>query len=516
MIRRNMGLCFVIVAVLSIACLQLLSATPPGRFRSRRWRQKIRLRSQALRPSPRQTTWRRLSPSREMALPPSSPAQCRFTVPTVHLGADQLPDVGWVSSATLTATVPWALSGCILRFSDKPRRLGAMLPAAFTVTQAIGVWTTDGPYGGDISTLRSARSSAGLRSAVRSAGTYRTLDGGDRGRQSYPATRTGGSPMDPLPRRACSTGVIPRACSRSGDHGDSWQVIDGRSFGLWLLIPSIRCISGQWWTANCGALSTVGKPGEPASLDCRTDSAPRSWRSIPAMRRWCMLAFKMDGCTGRRMPGRTGRSCRWASSTVDGGLLAQALAVNPRSGVLLYVALDGSDAYAYRSSDGGEILVAHRRPCRLRQAHQVALLDYCVRHGLRQLGARALVGHQCRRRRDVAVPGAAGPRLYGVPWIDPQTGLPAYLGRAFRGGVLGARRRPGFLGSGLPDGIAGLPVEGGCFPADPGIIYVAESTRRFSAATGPGPVLAATADRRTRYLRRGGPPPGPGPCLLWR
>ncbi len=76
-------------------------------------------------------------------------------VPTVTLGATVLDDVGWVSAERLTATVPWGLDpGTYTLTVENPGGESGMLPNAFTVTQGIGVWTSNGPYGGHISQIR--------------------------------------------------------------------------------------------------------------------------------------------------------------------------------------------------------------------------------------------------------------------------------------------------------------------------------------------------------------------------
>jgi photosystem II stability/assembly factor-like uncharacterized protein len=74
-----------------------------------------------------------------------------LTVPLVYLGNARLEDVGWVDTATLTATVPWGLSlGVYTLTVTNPDGQSGSLPQAFTVTQGIGVWSSGGPYGGDI------------------------------------------------------------------------------------------------------------------------------------------------------------------------------------------------------------------------------------------------------------------------------------------------------------------------------------------------------------------------------
>lgn len=74
-----------------------------------------------------------------------------LTVPIVHLGNTRLEEVGWVNTATLTATIPWGLNvGVYTLTVTNPDGQSGSLPQAFTVTQGVGVWSSGGPYGGDI------------------------------------------------------------------------------------------------------------------------------------------------------------------------------------------------------------------------------------------------------------------------------------------------------------------------------------------------------------------------------
>lgn len=67
------------------------------------------------------------------------------------LGSNSLTDVSWVSSTTLSATVPWGLDvGVYTLTVVNPDGGTGLLTNAFTVTQCIGVWTSGGPYGGSI------------------------------------------------------------------------------------------------------------------------------------------------------------------------------------------------------------------------------------------------------------------------------------------------------------------------------------------------------------------------------
>ena len=72
-------------------------------------------------------------------------------VPTVTLGSTVLEEVGWVSSATLTAIVPWGMDPGVYDLTVvNPGGESNDLPNAFTVTQGIGVWSASKFYGGEI------------------------------------------------------------------------------------------------------------------------------------------------------------------------------------------------------------------------------------------------------------------------------------------------------------------------------------------------------------------------------
>jgi photosystem II stability/assembly factor-like uncharacterized protein len=104
-----------------------------------------------------------------------------FVEPEVYLNDFPLPAVGWVSSTTLTATVSWGLDPGIYTLTvANPEGARGVLKNAFTVAQGIGVWTTGGPYGGQIKDLAVSPVTSRTAYAVAGgAGLYRTTDGGD-------------------------------------------------------------------------------------------------------------------------------------------------------------------------------------------------------------------------------------------------------------------------------------------------------------------------------------------------
>ena len=109
-----------------------------------------------------------------------------ITLPTVSLNNTSLVDVGWISSTEMTATVPWGLDPDIYTITvTNPDGQFGSLSDAFTITQGIGVWTSDGPYGGAVTsilvnpetttTLYATVSAAGSNSGI---GLFRSVDGG--------------------------------------------------------------------------------------------------------------------------------------------------------------------------------------------------------------------------------------------------------------------------------------------------------------------------------------------------
>jgi hypothetical protein len=76
------------------------------------------------------------------------------TSPAAYLDSTLLENVSWVNSSTLHATVPWGLEPGVYTLTvTNPGGQSGSLPSAFTVTQGIGVWTTGGPYGGNVQQL---------------------------------------------------------------------------------------------------------------------------------------------------------------------------------------------------------------------------------------------------------------------------------------------------------------------------------------------------------------------------
>ena len=77
-----------------------------------------------------------------------------ITPPLAYLGDTALEEVVLISSTLFSATVPWGLEPGVYTLTVvNPDGDTGGLAEAFTVTQGIGVWTTNGPYGGGVGQL---------------------------------------------------------------------------------------------------------------------------------------------------------------------------------------------------------------------------------------------------------------------------------------------------------------------------------------------------------------------------
>ena len=144
---------------------------------------------------------------------------------TVTLGSTQLPDAGWVSSTTLTATVPWGLDpGVYALIVVNPDGQSGSKPNAFTVTQGIGVWTTGGPYGGSVqSIVINPLTPTTLYAQVIPYAVFHSRDGGNTWKPVRIDIGYGPLTMDPLaPDTLYVKSSDGKLVLRSDDGGDTW------------------------------------------------------------------------------------------------------------------------------------------------------------------------------------------------------------------------------------------------------------------------------------------------------
>ena len=143
-------------------------------------------------------------------------------VPTVSLGGNVLPDVGWVSAERLTATVPWGLiTGTYTLTVENPGGESGSLADAFTVTQGIGVWATDGPYGGRVlQVILNPDTPTTAYAVMRAVGVFASVDDGANWEPIMAARNPSRVAFD-----AQDSNVI--YAGGSGVQGDSLRSMDG-------------------------------------------------------------------------------------------------------------------------------------------------------------------------------------------------------------------------------------------------------------------------------------------------
>ncbi|HTP10866.1 MAG TPA: IPT/TIG domain-containing protein [Anaerolineae bacterium] len=158
-----------------------------------------------------------------------------MTVPVVSIGKVILPDVGWIDSTTLTATVPWGVDvGVYTVVITNPDGTAVSSSHAFTVTQGLGVWTSDGPYGGAVTTIlvhpvtpTVLYASVQAPYSASGIGLFRSVDGGlnwtmifaDIGNQFHSADLSTPAPA------VVYVDKWGAGLYRSNDGGDNWVAL---------------------------------------------------------------------------------------------------------------------------------------------------------------------------------------------------------------------------------------------------------------------------------------------------
>jgi photosystem II stability/assembly factor-like uncharacterized protein len=150
-----------------------------------------------------------------------------LTEPSVLLDGFALSLVRWVSTTSLTATVPWGLDAGVYTVTvTNPGGGAGSLSNAFTVTQAINVWTTGGPYGGQVTRLVGHPTIGKTIYAIAGeVGLFRSTNGGD----SWQHVHASGDPLGAVALKPGSPETIlygeAAGLHRSLDGGNAWQTI---------------------------------------------------------------------------------------------------------------------------------------------------------------------------------------------------------------------------------------------------------------------------------------------------
>ncbi len=161
-----------------------------------------------------------------------------ITSPTSYLGSTALMGVTWVSSSSITATVPWGMDpgGYTLTVVNPDGGTGS-LTNAFTVTQGIGQWNGGNLFGGTVlQILMKPGDPTTLYASGLDVGLFRSRDAGENWKfLSGDISGWVDFVVDPHhPSRLYS--VRGSGLCRSDDEGDTWSVMlnqwpDGQQLG---------------------------------------------------------------------------------------------------------------------------------------------------------------------------------------------------------------------------------------------------------------------------------------------
>jgi len=255
----------------------------------------------------------------------------------------------------LTAPVPWGLDAGVYTVTvTNPDGGAGWLTNAFTVEQAIGVWTTSGPYGGQIYDLAvSPAISRTAFAAVWGTGLYRTQNGGDHWDLVIPDPAARGTRYGPPPTSTLyywGTGL-----HASHDGGETWTEIAPGMIQTMALDPSneerLWIVDGDriHYSPDGGTTWEVRDTGLPANTDPMVLAVSPADPSL-------VLAGLNDG----QLFKTTDAGLGWAPVTE--GLPgpnrvheAISLAFNPFAPhIVIYSRLHDRDAALYRSTDAGD------------------------------------------------------------------------------------------------------------------------------------------------------------------
>ncbi len=188
-----------------------------------------------------------------------------LTAPTAYLGGAPLADVTWVSSTTITATVPWGMdSGVYTLTLTNPDGAAGFLTRAFTVTQGIGQWNNGDLFGGEVRQLMLKPGDPDtLYALAYNVGLFRSRDGAENWEFiSNNVNGNGTFVIDPLHPTWLYTNNN-RVIERSIDEGDTWTVVldewpGGAALESGRVFPSIHDPGVMF-------ISAAHAPGSPVS-----------------------------------------------------------------------------------------------------------------------------------------------------------------------------------------------------------------------------------------------------------
>jgi len=246
-----------------------------------------------------------------------------ISTPAIYLGDTPLDDVGWVSSTTLRATVPWGMDPGVYTLTVRnPDAESTNLPQAFTVTQGIGVWNLGKLHGGNVDQIAINPLTPTTVYAVSShVGLFRSRDGGANWTFKFASTDIHNLAIDPITPTTIywnSVGTL----HRSDDEGDTWITL------------TVHFTATQPWGNGCagfGGLEPVVHPTEPRTVFAfRCSGASFTGGLLKSVDRGDTWAHTMTGLTDTQV---------------------SALVFHPTDAMTLY--LGTGNGNLFRSTDGG-------------------------------------------------------------------------------------------------------------------------------------------------------------------
>jgi photosystem II stability/assembly factor-like uncharacterized protein len=407
------------------------------------------------------------------------------TPPAVSLGEAPLADVAWLSPTLLTATVPWGEDpGPYPLTVANPQGGVATLTDAFTVERAIGVWTTGGPYGGQILDLAvSPATSKTAFAIVRGVGLFRTRDGGawwelalgDRGAGSVAY-----GPADQLYYAGDSL-------RRSGNEGEDWEVL--LPWSVPAVAPDPHDAQRLWIADGNGVSLLTILPDGSVEQERRGNGLPQDngFRvlAVDPVSPTILYAGMWDG----RLYKTTDAGQQWVEASdglgpPDFTHPAQALAIHPHDPQILLYSRSHTAEAGYRSDDRGETWTVVNFEAEAGEGMtDLAFSPHVSGTVYASLMGESLVAFSTDAGKTWSRLGVREGDYAISLGLDPASGLPAYLGGAASGTYRSADA--GHTWSRATQGITGLPVEDiAAAPSRPETAYVAcEHAGAFASET---------------------------------
>lgn len=430
--------------------------------------------------------------------------------PAVMLGNVQLEEVAWISSTRLTARVPWGVyAGAydLIVTNPGPGMPSAILTDAFTVTQALGTWTTAGPYGGSVHSLAmDAHISSTLYAGLGLAGAdgfFKSEDGGRIWHAAFPgeiSTRTplagfALKPGDPQTIYLSGRVATGEMLFRSANGGADWEVIREGDSGFY----AIGVSPGNPDYVYAGSGSTIA----------RSTNGGNSWSpadgGIPSDAEVSILAvhpvtptIAYAGIAFGRLYKTIDGGATWTQMMDWGGGWWSILAIDPHAPERVYVSGWHTGHFFARSLDGGQHWETMFLEPGSPSANDIAFHPtisgtlYVIAPGVYSSTNAGATWNK------VPIPDMAAEGWSLL--LHPQTGLPMYIGHNGRGVLYSDTG--GADWQARSDGLAGLrPHEIATAPVDPHYIYVgADEAGGFVSNNAGSSWLAAEAEGLDRGI----------------